>query len=119
MAKPSSHISVRKIDGVTRIDFLDRNILDELNIHQVGEELLKSVESEFRPKVIVVFTNVEHMSSAAYGTFMKFNERVKSRDGQLRLCELKPRVYEGFVITKLNRIFSIHESWAAALDTLT
>ena len=68
---------------------------------------------------IVVFTNVEHMSSAAYGTFMKFNERVKSRDGQLRLCELKPRVYEGFVITKLNRIFSIHESWAAALDTLT
>ena len=119
MAKPSSHISVRKIDGVTRIDFLDRNILDELNIHQIGEELLKSVESEFRPKVIVVFTNVEHMSSAAYGTFMKFNERVKSRDGQLRLCELKPRVYEGFVITKLNRIFSIHESWAAALDTLT
>ena len=54
MAAPSSHISVRKIDGVMRIDFVDRNILDELNIHQIGEELLKSVESETKPKVVVV-----------------------------------------------------------------
>ena len=35
MASPSSHISVRKVDGVMRIDFVDRNILDELNIHQI------------------------------------------------------------------------------------
>ncbi len=117
MAAPSSHISVRKIDAVTRIDFTDRNILDELNIHQIGEELLKCVESEFRPKVVVVFGNVEHMSSAAYGTFMKFNERVKSRDGQMRLCEMRPRVHEGFVITKLTRLFSIHDTYDAAVES--
>ncbi|MFM2164580.1 MAG: hypothetical protein RL325_1017 [Planctomycetota bacterium] len=117
MAAPSSHISVRKNDAVIRIDFVDRNILDELNIHQIGEELLKSVESEFKPKVVMVFANVEHMSSAAFGTLMKFLERVKSRDGQLRLCELRPRVYEGFTITKLNRLFSIHENYQAAVDS--
>ena len=59
----SSHISVRKTDNLIRIDFIDRNILDELNIHQIGEEILKAVESEFRPKVVIVFKNVEHMSS--------------------------------------------------------
>ena len=117
MAAPSSHISVRKIDGVMRIDFVDRNILDELNIHQIGEELLKSVESEAKPKVVVVFANVEHMSSAAYGTLMKFQERVKVRDGKLRLCEMKPRVYEGFTITKLNRLFSIHADFEAAVES--
>ena len=118
MASPSSHISVRKVDGVMRIDFVDRNILDELNIHQIGEELLKSVESESKPKVVVVFGNVEHMSSAAYGTLMKFQERVKVRDGTLRLCEMKPRLYEGFVITKLNRLFAIHDTFDAAVESL-
>jgi len=115
MATPSSHISIRKIDSVLRIDFVDRNILDELNIHQIGEELLKSVETEFRPKIVVVFGNVEHLSSGAFGTLMKFLERVKARDGQLRLCEMKPRVYEGFTITKLNRLFSIHDTFDAAV----
>jgi anti-anti-sigma factor len=117
MAAPSSHISIRKIDGVTRIDFVDRNILDELNIHQIGEELLACVESEMRPKVVIVFENVDHLSSAAFGTLMKFLERVKVRDGQLRLCAMKPRVYEGFTITKLNRIFSIHADFAAAVES--
>jgi anti-anti-sigma factor len=115
MATPSSHISLRKVDGIIRIDFVDRNILDELNIHQIGEELLKSVETEQKPKVVVVFGNVEHLSSAAYGTFMKFLDRIKVRDGQLRLCAMKPRVYEGFNLTKLHRLFSIHDDFEAAV----
>lgn len=115
MPAPSSHISIRKHDGVLRIDFVDRNILDELNIHQIGEELLKSVESELKPKVVVVFGNVEHLSSAAFGTLMKFLERIKIRDGQLRLCAMKPRVLEGFTITKLNRLFTIVDDYDAAV----
>ncbi|MFM1804523.1 MAG: hypothetical protein RL136_1402 [Planctomycetota bacterium] len=114
MSSPWNHISVRRIDGVIRIDFVDRNILDELNIHQIGEELLASVEQEMRPKVVVVFSNVDHLSSAAFGTFMKFLERIKVRDGQLRLCSMKPRVAEGFAITKLNRLFSIHDDFESA-----
>ena len=115
MTAPSSHISVRQTDGVIRIDFVDRNILDELNIHQIGEELLKAVEAQFRPKVVLVFRNVGHMSSAAFGTMMKLNERIKARDGQLRLCEIQPRIAEAFAITKLNRIFAIHADYAAAV----
>ncbi|MEY3027191.1 MAG: hypothetical protein RLZZ238_2088, partial [Planctomycetota bacterium] len=36
------------------------------------------------------------------------------RDGQLRLCSMKPRVAEGFAITKLNRLFSIHDDFESA-----
>jgi len=117
MPAPSSHISIRRIDGIIRIDFVDRNILDELNIHQIGEELLSCVESEMRPKVVIVFENVEHLSSAAFGTLMKFLERVKVRDGHLRLCAMKPRVFEGFTIAMLNRLFSIHADFAAAVES--
>jgi anti-sigma B factor antagonist len=109
-----SHISVRKTDNLIRIDFIDRNILDEQNIHQIGEEILKIVESESRPRVVIVFKNVEHMSSAAFGTLMKVNERVKAREGQLRLCHITPRIHEAFVMTRLNRIFSIHDTFETA-----
>lgn len=112
---PSSHISVRKNDTLIRIDFIDRNILDELNIHQIGEELIKAIESEFRPKVVIVFSNVEHMSSAAFGTLMKVSERIKGRDGQLRLCEIQPRIHEAFVMLKLNRLFAISDTYATAV----
>ncbi len=111
----SSHISVRKNDQCMRIDFIDRNILDELNIHQIGEDMLKAVDAEHRPKVVIVFKNVEHMSSAAFGTLMKVSERIKNRDGQLRLCEIQPRIHEAFVMTKLNRIFVISDTYATAV----
>ena len=100
------------------VDFIDRNILDELNIHQIGEEMLKVIETEFRPKVVIVFKNVEHMSSAAFGTLMKVNERIKARDGQLRLCQIQPRIHEAFVMTKLNRIFSISDTYETAIASL-
>jgi anti-sigma B factor antagonist len=118
MTVPSSHISVRKSDGVTRIDFIDRNILDELNIHQIGEDLLRVIESEHAPKIVIVFKNVEHMSSAAFGTLLTVHERIKSRSGHLRLCEISPRILEAFMITKLNRLFSIHDTVDAAMKSL-
>ena len=111
----SSQVSVRRIGEVIRIDFLDRNILDELNIHQMGEEMFKAVDAEHRPKVVIVFANVQHMSSAAQGTLIKVHDRVKTRDGQLRLCDLQPRIREGFKITRLDRLFSIHDTFDAAL----
>lgn len=119
MAASSSHISVRKVDGVNRIDFVDRNILDEVNIHQISIELMKVVESEFRPRLVIVFQNVDHLSSAAFGVLVALKNRMDSRDGQLRLCEIKPRIREAFAITKLDRVLSIHDSFDAAVKSMT
>ena len=111
----SAQTSVRRIGEVVRIDFIDRSILDELNIHQMGEEIFRAVDSEHRPRVVLVFSNVQHMSSAAQGTLIKVHDRIKTRDGQLRLCELQPRIREGFKITRLDRLFSIHDTFEDAL----
>ena len=119
MAASPTHISVRKIDGITRIDFVNRNILDELNIHEINVQLMKIAESEFRPKIVIVFRNVEHLSSAAFGTLISLKGRVESRDGQLRLCEIQPRIREAFTITKLDRLFAIHDSFDAAVQSFS
>ncbi|MCP4834654.1 MAG: STAS domain-containing protein [Phycisphaera sp.] len=109
--KPSAAgLRITEHDGVSRVDFVDRNILDEANIQQIGEELSKLVESSPRPKILICFENVEHLSSAALGVLITISNGVKGRDGQLRLSDIRPQLLEVFKITRLDQMFEIHDS---------
>ena len=118
MAAEDSRIRVRKEDGITRIEFVDRNILDEVNIHQIGEEINGLIDAEASPKLLIEFTNVDHLSSAALGTLITIHNRVKEREGQLRLAHIDPQIYEVFAITKLNMIFVIHDTTEDAAGSI-
>ena len=115
MASTTSHIRVHDQDGVKRIEFVERNILDEANIQQIGEEIGRVVDSQDEPKVLISFTNVDHLSSAALGTLITINNKIRGRDGQLRLAEIDPQIYEVFVITKLNKLFQIFDTSEQAM----
>ncbi len=115
MTSATSRLRVSEHDGITRIEFVDRNILDEANIQQIGSEITRLVEAKANPKILISFTNVDHLSSAALGTLITINNRVRSRDGQLRLANIDPQIQEVFVITKLNKLFQIHDTTQAAL----
>jgi anti-sigma B factor antagonist len=115
MTSAASRLRVFEQDGVTRIEFVDRNILDEANIQQIGEEIARLIDAQPRPKLLISFSNVDHLSSAALGTLITINNKVRSKDGQLRLANIDPQIYEVFVITKLNKLFQIHESAQQAL----
>jgi len=115
MASTTTHIRVQEQDGVKRIEFVERNILDEANIQQIGEEIGRVVDSQDAPKVLISFQNVDHLSSAALGTLITINNKIKSKDGQLRLAEIDPQIYEVFVITKLNKLFQIFDSSEQAM----
>ena len=109
MAATESLLRISEEDGITRIEFIDRNILDEANIQQIGDEIARLVDDANQPKMLISFENVDHLSSAALGTLITINNKIKGKDGQLRLANIDPKIYEVFVITKLNRLFQIHE----------
>jgi anti-sigma B factor antagonist len=115
MTAATSRLRVNEQDGITRIEFVDRNILDEANIQQIGSEITRLVDSKPQPKILISFANVDHLSSAALGTLITINNRVRSKDGQLRLANIDPQIFEVFVITKLNKLFQIHDTTQAAL----
>lgn len=117
MATEASRLRVKKVGDVTQVEFIDRNILDEANIQLIGEEITSIIEASPRPKLLISFTNVDHLSSAALGTLITVNNRVKQASGQLRLSDIDPQIYEVFVITKLNKLFEIHETAADALKS--
>ncbi|MCH8343328.1 MAG: STAS domain-containing protein [Planctomycetes bacterium] len=119
MTSAASRIRVLEQDDVLRIEFVDRNILDEANIQQIGEEISQLVERKPQPKVLISFENVDHLSSAALGTLITINNQIRGKDGQLRLANIDPQIYEVFVITKLNKLFQIHDSAEQALASFT
>jgi anti-sigma B factor antagonist len=47
------------------------------------------------------------------------NNKVKQKEGQLRLSDINPQIYEVFQITKLNRIFQIHDTAEKAIASFT
>ena len=80
MTSATSRLRVSEQDGITRIEFVDRNILDEANIQQIGTEITKIVDAKPNPKILISFANVDHLSSAALGTLITINNRVLIRN---------------------------------------
>lgn len=116
-----SRLRVKHQQDVTQVEFIDRNILDESNIQQIAEEITDLVDKAPPPgpKLLISFSNVDHLSSAALGAMITINNRVKNRKGQLRLANIDPQIYEVFKITKLDKLFQIHDSTDSALASFT
>lgn len=114
MAQTDARLRVRKEGGVVHVEFVDRNILDEANIQQIAEEIASIIDAEAAPKLVISFANVDHLSSAALGALITIHNKMKGKSGQLRLANIDPQIHEVFVITKLNKLFEIHESTASA-----
>jgi anti-sigma B factor antagonist len=119
MPPADSRIRVKRQDAITVVEFIDRNILDEANINMIKDDLLRLVDAEQSPRLLISFANVEHLSSAALGALITVNNRIKSRTGQLRLSNIDPQIYDVFVITRLNKLFEIHQTSAEAIKSFT
>ncbi len=117
MTDQGSRLRVRKTDEIYLIEFVDRNILDEANIQQIGDEISQIIEQADRPRLLISFSHVDHLSSAALGTLITIHNRVRDKAGQLRLADIDPQIYEVFVITKLNKLFQIHDDVERAMKS--
>ena len=117
MAGTESKLRVRSEKEITVVEFLERNILDEAVIQQIGQEIGNLIDESVAPKLLLSFENVDHLSSAALGTLITINNKVRQKDGQLRLANIDPQIYEVFAITKLNKLFQIYDTTDEAIKS--
>lgn len=110
MTDERSHLKVRNSDGVDVVEFADRKILEEPSISEIGQELAGLVTGKDGVKLLVSFKNVEHLSSAALGMLITLNKQVSESKGTLKLSDITPQIFEVFKITRLNRLFDIHDT---------
>ena len=108
-------LEISEVGDVTVVRFVDRKILDATNIEELGSELFALIEEDHRKSLLLNFTNVEFLSSAALNKLIVLDKKAKSLGGNLKLSNLREEIMEVFVITRLNQLFDIKDSEEDAL----
>ncbi len=114
----SDLLQIFERDGITNVEFAERNILDELSIKTIGDQLQAVIDCKGLPKIVLNFQNVDALSSSALGMLITVNTRVCEKHGKLALACIKGPILEVFRITKLDKAFQIHDSMGAALTAV-
>ena len=115
MSDQAPPVSVVQNKDIQIVEFTNNKILDEANIQDIGQTLGALIDEAPNPKLLLDFNTVDHLSSAALGMLINANNRIKQKNGKLRLANIKPQILEVFVITKLNKLFRIHPTREEAL----
>jgi len=116
MASPESRLRITERNTVTCVEFVDRNILDEMNVQAISDEIAGLIDGAEKPRMLISFANVDHLTSAALGALITIRNKVKGKDGELRLADIDPQIYEVFEITRLTGLFNIHDSTDDAMS---
>ncbi len=108
-------LDVNEVGDVTVVRFRDQKIVEDINIQEVGQEMFRLVESDNCKKLLLNFSSVDFLSSASLGKLITLDKKMKAAGGMLKLSNIRPEIYEVFVITRLNRLFDIKDDEADAL----
>ena len=117
MAQIKPRVSVEYAENATIVSFVDEKILEEMDIRALQETIMSVIESASGGmNMILDFGNVRFLSSAVLGLLIRVSKRIYERDGRLKLCNINPKIYEVFKITRLTKTFDIYKDVDSALD---
>jgi len=111
-------INVKYAENATIATFTAQSILEEKDIQALQKSIIPVIEQAERINLILDFCNVRFLSSAVLGLLIRISKKVYERDGQLRLCNINPKIYEAFKITRLTKIFDIYKDTEDAVESL-
>jgi anti-sigma B factor antagonist len=120
MAEIKPRISVDYVKNATIVTFTDEKILEENDIKSLQESIMSVIESAPDGiKLILDFSNVRFLSSAVLGLLIRISKRIYENEGKLMLCNINPKIYEVFKITRLTKVFDIYKDIESATENLS
>ena len=119
MAPIKPKISVEYADNATIVTFTCEKILEEKDIQMLQEAIMSVIEQTERITLVLDFCNVKFLSSAVLGLLIRVSKKIYERDGRLKLCNINPKIYEIFKITRLTKIFDIYPDVESAVRSLS
>lgn len=111
-------IQVTTDNGIDEVTFCDRKILDQASTQQMSSELASLLKPDGQTKLLLRCGDVEFLSSAALNALILLNKRVEKSGGKLVIAELRPEIYEVFLLTNLNTFFTICDDVESAREAL-
>lgn len=100
---------------ITIVHLLDKDIILGTSLQELQDELFSVVEKDQKTRLVLNFSAVKFMSSAALNTLIKLDNRLIELSGKLRLCCIRDEIYPQFAITRLDTKFDIRGTEGEAL----
>ncbi len=110
MAGQNARVKITRQADVTVAELVDKKILDEISIADISQQLEAVVAGATKPRLVLDFAAVAHMSSSMLGKLITLNKHVRERQGQMMLCNVQQAIYEVFVITRLSEVFHVTQT---------
>lgn len=110
-----SLINVAMVGEVGVVSFTTTQVLDELNVQQLGQELMDLVEKQYLVKLVINFENVKFLSSAVLGKLISLSKRIGAEKGRLAFCNIRDDIMQVFKITRLDKLIPILDTEGLAI----
>ena len=114
----ASRLEVHKLSGtsgdVVLVRLVDQKVIDSKIIQEIGVELGALVDAG-HTKMVIAFDNVQMLASPMLNALLRLREKVNSKAGALRLCNIALPVRDVFIIPRLDKIFVIKDTEKEAL----
>src|ERR1700722_20103099 len=101
--------TVQHSDGIHFIEFR-HDLHDPMEVERSNQELHMLVEAAAQPCCVLSLRNVQTITSKLLGIIMGLDLKILRKHGQLRLCNIGPRVHEVFTVTRLHEILQLHQT---------
>ncbi len=96
---PSGELSIVRVDGV----------VDTITASEM-ENVLEKLINQDRYKILVDLGGVEYISSAGWGIFISRIQEIREHDGDIKLVNMIPNVYEIYELLEFENIIPAYET---------
>jgi anti-sigma B factor antagonist len=117
MGKQELIISEKR-GNVGVVHFTTSQVLDELNVQQLGQELNDLVEKSYMVKMVINFDRIKFLSSAVLGKLISLHKRMQKEKGRMAFCNINKDVLQVFRITRLDKLIPIFENETDAVNAV-
>lgn len=97
---------------------LDARLVEEADLDDWGRRLYAMIEGDQLPNLVLDFSNVEQCSSSALGKLVVLQRKALAMGARLRVCNVRPEIFEVLAITQLTKILDVKDSLDSALASL-
>ena len=119
MDQMNPKISVDYTENAVVATLADEKILEQADIEALEASIMPLVEQVGKINLVISFANVKFLTSAVLGLLIRVSKKIYESDGQLKLCNIEPKILEIFRITRLDKVFDIYEDCDEALSAVT